>query len=119
MIWDLAGDRRLGRRFDIVPGTAGRDPRSFDCRQPRRCSPDGRVLAVGHSDGTVALIDAAHAAHAPDVPRGPARAGPRAWATMPGGRLLAVGGDDGFLALVDPESGQPSCSACAATASRR
>ena len=46
IVWDLAGDRRLGRSF-----TAGMDDPEF----PRYAlSPDGRDLAVGQLDGTVA-----------------------------------------------------------------
>ena len=68
-------------------------------------SPDGRVLAVGHADGTVALIDARtlrRARRFRAVADGPVRGmGVRA----ADGRLLVVGGDDGFLALVDPRRG--------------
>ena len=51
MIWDLAGAHRLGRPFGIGPTQR---PRAARLRVPAtRCSPDGRVLAVGHGDGTV------------------------------------------------------------------
>ena len=52
ILWDLAGDRRLDRRFAIG--------RRFDVFQTPRgitVSPDGRTLALTHSDGTVDLID--------------------------------------------------------------
>ena len=51
LIWDLAGAHRLGRPFDVGPTTRAGTPRYA-------LSPDGRVLAAGHGDGTVSLIDA-------------------------------------------------------------
>ena len=96
LIWDLAGDRRLGRSF-----SGG----STDDRTPRYdLSPDGRELAIGQLDGTVVLIDARTLRARPPfrvVPAGPARG----IGYVPGGTLLAVGGEDGFLALVDPRRG--------------
>ena len=67
LIWDLAGTRRLGRPFDLGPG--GPTLRYA-------LSPDGRVLAAGHADGTVSLIDARTLTplSAP-LPRAPRRAG--------------------------------------------
>ena len=45
LVWDLAGDRRLGRRFDIGPGGPGGSwTMTF---ASHALSPDGRVLAVG------------------------------------------------------------------------
>src|SRR5215217_5637449 len=102
VIWDLAGDRRLGRVFGVGPDES-RDP-LFDLLVSHAVSPDGRLLAVGHRDGTVTLTDARTLRPLHEfrgVPRGPARG----LAFMPGGRLLAVGGDDGYLALVDPRHG--------------
>ena len=49
LIWDLAGDRRLGRRFDIGPGhPAGSWSATL---ASHALSPDGRVLAVGQRTG--------------------------------------------------------------------
>ena len=97
LIWDLSGARRLGRPFNV-----GRDSEEF----PRYAlSPDGRVLAIGRLDGTVALVDAQTVrvlSRFPVIPEGPV------WgmAYVPGSRLLVVGGDEGFLALVDPHRGR-------------
>ena len=113
LIWDLAGRRRLGRPFDT-----GRD--EFQALPSYALRPDGRVLAVGHGDGTVTLID-------PRTLRVQStfRAVPTGWSVfpehrsrinatgpvqgmgyVPGGRLLVVGGDDGFLAMFDPRRGK-------------
>jgi WD40 repeat protein len=104
LIWDLAGTRRLGRPFDTVQAGQGEgadfDPPSYALR------PDGRVLAVGHNDGTVTLIDvrtlrAQSTFRA--VPTGPVQG----MAYVPRSRLLLIGGDDdGFLALFDPRRGK-------------
>jgi WD40 repeat protein/DNA-binding SARP family transcriptional activator len=97
LIWDLAGARRLGRSFQ-----AGRN----NADMPRfALSPDGRVLALGQGEGTVALIDARTLRELSEfrvVPKGPVRG----MGYVPRGRLLVVGGDHGFLAMVDPRRGQ-------------
>jgi WD40 repeat protein len=103
LIWDLAGDRRLGRPFDIGP--APPSGVSAPMIASHALSPDGRVLAVGHGDGTVTLIDARTLRERSSfraVPNGPALG----MGYLPGGRLLAVGSDDGFLALFDPRRGE-------------
>jgi WD40 repeat protein/DNA-binding SARP family transcriptional activator len=52
ILWDLAGDRRLDRRFFVGQRFAvDFTPRGM------AVSPDGRTLAITHSDGTVDLID--------------------------------------------------------------
>jgi DNA-binding SARP family transcriptional activator/WD40 repeat protein len=97
LIWDLAGARRLGRPFK-----AGQETPEL----PRYAlSPDGRVLAIGQPDGTVALIDSETLRPSSEfrvVPKGPVRG----MGYVPHARLLVVGGDGGFLALVDPRRGQ-------------
>jgi WD40 repeat protein/DNA-binding SARP family transcriptional activator/ABC-type cobalamin/Fe3+-siderophores transport system ATPase subunit len=96
LIWDLAGSRRLGRPF-----RAGRSNPEF----PRfALSPDGRLLALGQLDGTVALVDASTLRPLSEfrVTRGPVQG----MGFVPRGRLLVVGADDGFLALVDPGRGR-------------
>ena len=102
VVWDLAGERRLGRVFGVRPA-AQRDP-SFNPFVIHALSPDGRLLAVGRHDGTVALIDARTLRALREVrgvPHGPVSG----LAFMPDGRSLAVGGGRGYLALVDPRRG--------------
>jgi WD40 repeat protein/DNA-binding SARP family transcriptional activator len=106
IVWDLAGARRLGRPFDVGPDNPSGDPRYA-------LSPDGRVLAAGHGDGTVSLVDARTLrtlSTFPVLPKTGIRAARgglqvRGMGYIPRGRLLVVGGDDGFLALVDPRRG--------------
>jgi WD40 repeat protein/DNA-binding SARP family transcriptional activator len=98
IIWDLAGARRLSRPFTVGPDNQY-------APQPYAMRPDGRVLAVGHRNGTVTLIDARTLQALSTfraVPQG------RVWAMgyPPRSRLLVVGGDKGFLALVDPVRGK-------------
>ena len=97
LIWDLGGTRRLGRPFKTGAEIAG---------LPRYAlSPDGSVLAIGHGDGTVALVDTQtlrRTLRFRAVPSGPIAG----MGFAPRGRLLVVGGEDGFLALVDPRGGR-------------
>ena len=99
LVWDLTGNRRLGRAVAIGRGATDAVPGS---RLPvSATSPDGRVLALGLGDGTISLVDARTLRTRSSfrvAPRGPVRT----LAYVPGSRLLVVGGDDGFLALVDP-----------------
>jgi WD40 repeat protein len=100
IIWDLAGTHRLGRPFQTGPD----NQREFWSTRPALRG-DGRVLAVGQSDGTVRLIDARTLRALSTVPvvnNGPVTA----MGYVPGDGLLVVGGDDGFLALVDPRRGK-------------
>jgi DNA-binding SARP family transcriptional activator/WD40 repeat protein len=85
ILWDLAGDRRLDRHFPVGrPFELDFAPRGI------AVSPDGRTLALTHSDGAVALIDT------PSLRlRRELRAvddGAIAVAFSPDGRLLAVTG---------------------------
>jgi WD40 repeat protein len=95
LIWDLAGTRRLGRRFKLGPGNAGATPRYA-------LSPDGRVLAAGHGDGTITLIDARTLARS--RPFRVVRSGPVfGMGFVPGSRLLVVGDGNGFIVLFDSD----------------
>jgi WD40 repeat protein/DNA-binding SARP family transcriptional activator len=92
ILWDLAGDRRLDRRF-----TVGRPFDAFQAPRGIAVSPDGRTLALTHSDGAVDLIDTGSLRR---------RAGVHAIDGMalsvdfsPDGRLLAVTGQGGRLTL--------------------
>ncbi len=73
VFWDLAGSQRIGRPFAIPDNE---DSPRFSLRH------DGRELAIGDDDGTIALIDARTLR-----PRSTFRATPRgrspAWATSP------------------------------------
>ena len=104
------GAQRLGRPFEIGADGSRRGNRrdvgavATYLLPSHAVSPDGQVLAVGQSDGTVRLIDARTMRLRSSfraVSRGPVRS----LGYVPGGRLLAVGGDQGFLALVDPRRG--------------
>jgi WD40 repeat protein/DNA-binding SARP family transcriptional activator len=92
ILWDLAGDRRLDRRFAIG--------RSFDLFSTPRgiaVSPDGRALALTHSDGAVDLIDTRTLRRRRTI-----RATKGAAASIdfsPDGRLLAVTGEGGRVTL--------------------
>ena len=92
ILWDLAGDRRLDRRFTIG--------RPFDVDDTPRgiaVSPDGRTLALTHSDGAVDLIDTRTLKRRASV-----RAIDGAALSVdfsPDGRLLAVTGEGGRLTL--------------------
>ena len=96
IVWDLAGDRRLGRPFSTGSDDAGRFPGVLGADLD--VSPDGRVLAVGHRDGSVTLTDVAtrETSTFPVVPGEPVVS----VAFVPGSRTLVVGGI-GFLAGVD------------------
>lgn len=95
--WDLDGDRSLVRPFDVdrafVPDDGDTLPRGL------ALAPDGRTLAVGHSDGGVDLIEA-------DTLRTGARFRAlrgfvAALAFSPDRNVLAATGQHGELALWD------------------
>jgi WD40 repeat protein/DNA-binding SARP family transcriptional activator len=111
ILWDLAGTYRLGRPLPTGPDTPAPLP-AYALR------PDGRVLAIGHSNGTVDLVDVRTLRTLSTftaAPHGPVLA----LAYVPRSPLLVVGGDnhfpsrgggpspsDPFLALVDPVHGK-------------
>ncbi len=92
ILWDLAGDRRLDRRFFV-----GRRFKEVFSSRGIAVSPDGRTLAVAHSDGVVDLLDTATLRR-----RRVLRALDGAPASVdfsPDGRLLAVTGVGGRVTL--------------------
>jgi WD40 repeat protein len=92
IVWDLAGDRRLGR-----PVSAGTQTSSQNLGNTRSIGKAGALLARGHDDGTVTLVDLTRR-----VPAGEplhAHSGAvQAVALSPDGRLLASA--DAHRALV-------------------
>jgi WD40 repeat protein len=103
LIWDLAGERRFDRPFRI----GHIEPFGF-LEAPfisATLSRDGRILAAGHDDGTVSLIDVGTLRTISTfraVPRGPVRG----MGYIPHSALLVVGGDRGFLGIFDPDTGR-------------
>jgi WD40 repeat protein/DNA-binding SARP family transcriptional activator len=92
IVWDLAGNRRLDRRFAV-----GRPFNVFQTPRGIAVSPDGRTLALTHSDGAVDLIDTRTLRRRASV-----RAIDGVAASVdfsPDGRLLAVTGNGGRVTL--------------------
>jgi WD40 repeat protein len=103
VIWDLTGARGLNRSFSLGRARAASLVTLPAVRTA--LSNDGRILAVGHDDGRVSLIDvrtlrpiSAFAA----VPGGPVAV----LRYIPHTGLLVVGGRRGFLAIFDPDTGR-------------
>ena len=92
ILWDLAGDRRLDRRFAV-----GRRFDVFETARGIAISPDGRTLALTHSDGAVDLIDTRTLRRRASVRALDGTAASVAFS--PDGRLLAVTGEGGRLTL--------------------
>jgi WD40 repeat protein/DNA-binding SARP family transcriptional activator len=92
ILWDLAGDRRLDRRFDV-----GRRFAVFQTPRGIAVSPDGRTLALTHSDGAVDLIDTRTLRRRVSLRAVDGNAASLGFS--PDGRLLAVTGEVGRLRL--------------------
>ena len=101
IIWDLAGDRRLGSPFRTGLRTIPNDayPPAI------ALSPDGGTLAVARLDGKVDLIDAETLRHRATFEAFADTPAP-AIAFAPDGRRLAVGGARGLLGICDAQSGR-------------
>src|SRR5687767_14894169 len=65
IVWDLAGDRRLARSFQVHPF---QQPGFSDFPPPLAVSPSGRIVAAGRPDGGVSLHDAHTLRHLRDLP---------------------------------------------------
>ena len=101
LIWDLVGDRRLGRHFAVGAADSGRSS----------LSSDGRLLAHGRTDGAISLVDMRTLRPRRSFPvvresglEGPS--GVLGMAFVPGSHLLVVGSDYGSVALVDADRGE-------------
>ena len=100
IIWDVAGDRRLGRPFrtNTLDETRETPP-------PFALSPDGRTLAVARVDGRVDLIDAETLRRTGGFEAFADRSA-LAIEYSPDGRRLAVAGAGGGVGLWDAGSGK-------------
>ena len=102
--WDLTGDRSLARPFALarpfVPDARDVSPRGL------ALSPDGRTLALGHSDGAVDFLDAQTLRRRRSLQA--LRGFVGAIAYSPDGRLLAVAGQHGQVTLWDARTLRPA-----------
>jgi WD40 repeat protein len=101
IIWDVAGDRTLGRPFSTGLRTIPQE----SSPSPIAVSPDGGSLAVARLDGRVDLIDAETLRRTEGFEafdRTPATA----IEYLPDGRRLAVAGGRGLVGLWDAGSGE-------------
>ncbi|MEK6328623.1 MAG: BTAD domain-containing putative transcriptional regulator [Actinomycetota bacterium] len=102
MIWDVAGDRRLGRPFR----TEFVDESREGFPPPFAISPDGETLAVGRFDGRIDLIDAETLRRTTGFRAFEGRSA-RAIEYSPDGRTLAVAGGGGGVGVWEAGSGRP------------
>jgi WD40 repeat protein len=104
ILWDLAGDRRLDRRFSVRGYRDSLDVWFVvDVARGVAVNPDGRTLAVTHIDGTVELLDTATLRRRRALRANRGFAGSVAFS--PDGRLLAVAGAGGRVTLWDARTG--------------
>ncbi len=102
IVWDVAGDRRLGRPFPR--GLGGWEP-GHDYPPAFALSPDGRALAVARLDGRVELIDAETLRRTASFEAFPGRSA-LAIDYSADGRRLAVAGEGGGVGVWDVESNE-------------
>ena len=102
IVWDVAGDRRLGRPFPTGRGYEGGEE---NFTPAFALSPDGRALAVARLDGRVELIDAETLRRTASFEAFPGRAAV-AIDYSADGRRLAVAGEGGGVGVWDAESGE-------------
>jgi WD40 repeat protein len=107
VIWDLSARRRLGRPFETggaPPAGGGKNlplVNPSDDLAPFALRPDGRLLAVGRRDGSVARFDVATLRPAGSAFRAVASGPVVSLAFAPRGDLLLVGGIHGELTAYD------------------
>ena len=102
IVWDVAGNRRLGRPFPRGLGSWGH---SGEGGPAFALSPDGRALAFARLDGRVELIDAETLRRTASFEAFPGRAAV-AIDYSADGRRLAVAGEGGGVGVWDVESGE-------------
>jgi WD40 repeat protein/DNA-binding SARP family transcriptional activator len=103
-IWDLDGSRRLGRPFRTRPPSPERSVFEQLASASLALSSDGRLIASGHDDGAIGIVNAQTLAQERSlrvVTAGPVLG----LAFVPGSRHLVVSGPGGFLALVNADRG--------------
>ena len=100
IVWDVAGDRRLGRPF---PRGVGAGELGLNLPDAFALSPDGRALAVARLDGRVELIDAETLRRTASFEAFPGRSAV-AIDYSADGRRLAVAGEGGGVGVWDVES---------------
>ena len=104
IVWDLAGDRRLDRRF-----SAGRPFRAGDGDDYPVApvfAPGGSALALTQSDGSVDFVDTTTLRSRRRVPALDGFAAAAAYS--PDGRTLAVSGEGGQVRMLDARSLRPT-----------
>jgi DNA-binding SARP family transcriptional activator/WD40 repeat protein len=104
IVWDLAGDRRVDRRFAVRGYRDSLDVWFVvDVARGVAVSPDSRTLAVTHLDGTVELLDTATLRRRRTFRAIRGFAGSVAFS--PDGHRLAVAGAGGRITLWDARTG--------------
>ena len=103
IVWDVAGDRRLGRPFPR--GLRGWEP-GPEYPPAFALSPDGRALAVAKLDGRVELIDTETLRRRASFEAFPDRSAVAIDYSADGHRL-AVAGEGGGVGVWDVESEEP------------
>jgi WD40 repeat protein/class 3 adenylate cyclase len=99
IVWDLSGERRLGRPFTAGAGIA----QPGDIGSSFALSPDGHLLAVNQADGSVVVRDAT-SLHVVKTITAVSSGSANDVAFSPNGRALAVAGDAGEVSIWDTQT---------------